>query len=275
MNLYKRDYKIVPTSAEIQEYEKVLAQETQDTPIGCKNLRYLYPPAIRHHQSLFPNNHIELLDFRFMEEKIGLKPEVNSLIDSFQKLIHACDTTEQDILRFINHTPAFIIPASILVAGRFTFGHHDLYLFPEFGLGAPNAPKPDYMLIGSGSGGYEFVLVEFEKSNGRITLKSGHYGEAIRKGNFQIYDWQAWMDENNVLFYEKLSEYSGKLELPQELQKYDSSRFHYVTVAGLRDDFDPVTYRRRRNQLKKEDILLLHYDNLYDSAKKLNEMTSF
>jgi len=273
MNLYTRDYiKNPPTSDELQQYERILAQETDDTPLGRKNLRYLYPPAIRHYNSLFPNNHIELIDFRL--ETIGLKPEVMELLKAFNTLIHAPDTNEQDILRFINKTTAFFIPASILV-DRFPFGHHDLYLFPEFSLGNRTSPRPDYILIGSGSGGYEFVLIEFEKPNGRTTLKSGHYGEALRKGNFQIYDWQSWIDGNSALFYEKLSQLACGKELPPELKKYDSSRFHYVTVAGLRDDFDEVTYRRRREQNKKEDIITLHYDNLYDSAMKLNERNSF
>lgn len=273
MNLYERDYiKVPPTSDELQQYKRILAQENDDTSLGRKNLRYLYPPAIRHCNSLFPNNHIELIDFRL--ETIGLKPEVMKLLEEFNTLIHASDTNEQDILNFINHKTAYFIPASILV-DRFPFGHHDLYLFPEFSLGDRTAPRPDYMLIGSGSGGYEFVLIEFEKSNGRITLKSGHYGEAIRKGNFQIYDWQSWIDGNATLFYEKLSQLAYGKELPPEFKKYDSSRFHYVTVAGLRDDFDEVTYRRRREQSKKEDIITLHYDNLYDSALKLNERISF
>ena len=273
MNLYKRDYiKNPPTTAEIQEFERILELEKQDMPIGRKNLRYLYPPAVRHYNSLFPNNHIELIDFQC--ESKGLRPEVMELLKEFNTLIHGSDTNEQKILKFINHTTAFFIPASILV-DRFPFGHHDLYLFPEFSLGESTAPRPDYMLIGSGSGGYEFVLIELEKSNGRITLKSGHYGEALRKGNFQIYDWQSWMDGYSALFYEKLSQLAYGKELPPELKTYDSSRFHYVTIAGLRSDFDTVTYRRRREQSKKEGIITLHYDNVYDSAMKLNERNSF
>ena len=34
--------------------------------------------------------------------------------------------------------------------------------------------RTDYVLIGKASGGYEFVFVEFEKLDGRITIKDGH-----------------------------------------------------------------------------------------------------
>ena len=101
-------------------------------------------------------------------------------------------------LRFINHKPAFYIPASILYAGGFAFGHHDLYLFPEFKLG--DKYRADYVLIGSGSGGYEFVFIEFESPNERITLKDGHSGQAIRKGNFQLSDWKRWIESHSNIF---------------------------------------------------------------------------
>lgn len=276
MNLYIQDYRKEPKNEDIQEYEKILVQETQNALIGRKNLRYLYPQAIRHHQSLFPNNHIELLDYRLLKEN-GLKPEVNALINEFQSLIHAPDTNERDILRFINHKPAFFIPASILVAGGFTFGHHNLYLFPEFPIGTVGKPtyKADYLLIGSGSGGYEFLFVELEKSNGRITLKDGHFGEAIRKGNFQIHDWIKWIEAHNASFFEVLSTFKGNSPLPTELTEYDSTRFHFVTVAGLRSDYSETTYWEKRKQKKDEDILQLHYDNLFDSANELNYRMTF
>lgn len=278
MNLYERDYiKKPPTIEELQEYKEIQELETQVTPIGKNNLRYLYPPAVRHHDSLFPNNHIELIDYRIKGELTGLKPEINALTEKFQDLIHAPDTNERDILKFINHEPAFFIPASILIAGGFTFGNHDLYLFPEYPIGpiGKDIYKADYLLIGKSSGGYEFVFIEFEKSNGRITLKTGHYGEAIRKGNYQIHDWIKWIEPHSTYFFERLSTFKGTATLPKELTAYDSTRFHYVTVAGLRSDFDETTYWEKRKQKKESGITLLHYDNLYDSAKELNNRNSF
>lgn len=272
MNLYLNNYTNQPCEKDENIYQEILKREQEHSPISKKNLRHDYPVSIRHYNSLFPNNHIELIDYK-NDENTDLQDSIYDLIEAFKSLIHNDNTNEQDILRFINHKPAFFIPASITIAGGFTFGHHDLYLFPEFRLG--DKYIADYLLIGSGSGGYEFIFVEFEKSNGRITLKSGHYGEAIRKGNFQIYDWQSWIEANNSRFYNDLAHYKGHIDFPNELKTYDSTRFHYVTVAGLRSDYDEVTYRRRRDQKKKEDIILLHYDNLYDSALELKNRNSF
>lgn len=272
MKLYQIDYTQKPSSQDEKLFQSVLEKECEGTSIGKKNLRYSYPASIRHYNSLFPNNHIELIDYK-NDDNTDLQDNIITTIEEFKNLIHKNSTNEQDILRFINHKPAFFIPASITVAGGFTFGHHDLYLFPEFKLG--DKYRADYLLVGSGSGGYEFIFVEFEKANGRITLNSGHYGEAIRKGNFQIYDWQSWIEANSDRFYTDLAQYKGHKNLPDSLKKYDSTRFHYVTVAGLRSDYDEVTYRRRRDQKKKEDIVLLHYDNLYDSSLELNNRNSF
>lgn len=131
------------------------------------------------------------------------------------------------------------------------------------------------MLIGKGSGGYEFIFIEFEKSNGRITLKDGNLGEVFRKGINQISDWQTWLDANFQSLGKYFEEIKGKEELPEEFLKYDTTRMHYVVVAGLRSDFDKKTYRLQRDKLKKEDIKLLHYDNLCDSADRLLDMRTF
>ena len=68
MNLYKRDYiKSVPTKQEMQLYEGILCTERKavgDRGFGKINHRRLYPAAVRHYDSLFPNNHIELFDFQ-------------------------------------------------------------------------------------------------------------------------------------------------------------------------------------------------------------------
>ena len=64
-------------------------------------------------------------------------------------------------------------------------------------------------------------------------------------------------------------------ELPTDIQKYDSTRFHYVVIAGLRDDFSDTTYRERRAKMKESDIHLLHHDNLLDNARTLLQRDTF
>ena len=173
----------------------------------------------------------------------------------FYYLIHNSKTNEQDILRFINHTPAYHIPVSIL--RYYNFAKHDAYLFPEYEIGAYRA---DYLIIGRNSGGYEFLFVEFERSNGRITLKSGHEGQALRSGTYQVYDWKTEIDSDFASIIGKIIKYSNKETLPDEFIKYDPSRVHFAVVAGLRKDYDNATYRDRRIKLQQQNILLLHYD---------------
>lgn len=261
--LYSRDYNLL-LSEEKKKKAEYLRQITEVDILKIKPMEY-YPHAVRHNLSLFPNNHIELL---------GMKEETNiaELNADFLSLIEKAGCLERDVLNFINHTPAYHIVAGIL-KDRFPFGHHELYLFKEMCLG--NDYRTDYVLIGKGSGGYEFVLIEFEKPDGRITIKDGHLGEAFRKGIYQAEDWKAWMDANFDTFCADLSSVKGERDFPDEFKKYDSTRFHYVVVAGRRDDFSETTYRTVREKRQRLDIHLLHHDNLYDSAVKLESDNTF
>lgn len=267
MKLYERDYiKNIPTKQELQAYEDILRSERElvgDRRFGKINHRRLYPTAVRHCESLFPNNHIELFDF----QNTG---NMKLLNEEFCGLIHNPNTNERDILHFINHKPAYHIIASVFK--YYSFGHHDAYVFPEFALGKYIA---DYLLIGKSSGGYEFVFVELEHPNGRTTLKSGHEGEAFRKGTYQIYDWKTEIEANFSESFATIIKFSNKTSLPEEFSKYDSSRFHYAVVAGLREDYNEATYRDRRIKAAQQNILTLHYDNLYDKACELETAQSF
>ncbi|HHT15450.1 MAG TPA: DUF4263 domain-containing protein [Clostridiales bacterium] len=261
--LYKRDYNIL--TLDEKKLKKEYLQRKSETSLSVRKAMKIPSVAVRHNISLFPNNHIELN---------GIKEETDiaKLNAAFLQLISKEGCPEQEVLNFINNTPAYHIVASILI-DRFPFGHHDLYLFKEMGLGIEY--RTDYVLIGKGSGGYEFVLVEFEKPDGRITLQDGHLGEAFRKGLFQAEDWKAWMDANFDIFAKDLASVKGNSELPLELTKYDSTRFHYVVVAGRRDNFSETTYRTVREKRQRLDIHLLHHDNLYDSSVKLETAATF
>lgn len=266
MKLYARNYKLI-TDVEWQEYQRILEIEKTQAKFGKIGHYNEYPEAIKHYLSFFPNNHINLYEMK--------KKDIHSINLQFQELIHSADVNEQDILRFINHEPqAYHIIASIFKAGGFTFGHHDAYLFPEFELGKDF--RADYLLVGKGSGGYEFIFIELEKSNGRVTLKDGHLGQVVRSGENQITNWKSWIDSNfhtlkDFFDFEK----NPELELPQEFYKLDNTRMHYVVVGGTREDYKDKTYELRRRKLKESDIHMLHYDNLFDSSELLLQLNTF
>ncbi len=265
MNLYERDYIVTsPTEQELKKYKEALdSEKSENVKFGRRNYRRLYPEAIRHHDSLFPNNHIELFDFQD-------KGNMEHINKKFCNLIHNSETNERDILRFINHNPAFYIIAGVFK--YYDFGHHDAYVFPEFDLGRCVA---DYLLIGKNSGGYEFVFVELEHPNIRITLQSGHEGQAYRSGTYQIYDWKMEIESRFSSSFGTITKFSNNPTLPKEFLEYDSSRFHYAVIAGTREDYNETTYRDRRNKLQQQNIRMLHYDNLYDKACELVTAQSF
>lgn len=268
MHLYNRDYNKI-TVQEKKEYNAILLEEKNHTLIGRINLYDSYPEAIKHYLSLFPNNHIYLSD-------IKKSTDMGHVNNCFKELIHNTQTKEQDVLRFINHEyHAFYIIGSVFTAAGFPFGHHDAYVFPEFCLG--NDYRADYLLIGSNSGGYEFVFVELEKPNGRVTLKDGKPGQVIRSGSFQVEDWKRWVDSRFCKLTSFFNAEKGDKakDLPKEFLAFDGTRMHYVVVAGTRNDYTDETYHQRRLRLKESNITLLHYDNLCDASEKLQELPTF
>ena len=91
----------------------------------------------------------------------------------------------------------------------------------------------------------------------------------------QIYDWKAEIEAHFSASFVTITKYSNKSSLPKKFSEYDSSRFYYAVVAGLREDYNEATYRDRRNKVTQQNILTLHYDNLYDKACELETAQSF
>lgn len=266
MKLYDRDYFTI-TEYEIREWEKIKNEEKVNIPDKNihfhQSLYFKYPLAIRHYLSLFPNNHIDVFALNDFNEKY------RNILDKFISLINNKETSERDILKFIKANEAYYIICSIL-RKNYNFGHHDLYLFPEFEL--PPDYKTDYLIAGSSTGGFEFVFVELENIYNNITLKDGSFGETIRKGLSQIEDWDTWLESNfsNLkLVFEKSS--NKKDSIPREFIDFDKSRIHYCIIAGRREDYKEKTYRLRRKYKSERDILILHYDNLVDYSKLVLE----
>ncbi|MEH1940918.1 MAG: Shedu anti-phage system protein SduA domain-containing protein [Nostoc sp.] len=259
MKLYDRDYRIL-TSDEEAEFRLLKEQEVVKEVGSIKireSLFHKYPKAVRHYISLFPNNYMDILELQDREE-------LNNKLACFQQLLNSKDVNERSILKFINEHRAYFIIASLL-SKYFDFGHHATYLFPEFQIG--NSYRADYLIIGRSSGGHEFVFVEIEAPKGRITIAEGDLGEVFRKGIKQLRDWKHWLDRN----YSSLKETFDKskradVALPDEFVTMDSSRFHFVVIAGKRSDFTNDIYEIRREERKDKNILLLHYDNLIDTA---------
>ena len=261
MRIYNRDYTKL-TEDEVNEWEVLRQKEVKSS--GKLNFRKSmfrkYPKAVRHYLSLFPNNYLDIED---LKDEDMLK----ALISNFCDFLDNDNIIERDIAKFIKDNKVYFIIASILKS-NYNFGHHDAFIIPEFMLG--NSYKVDYLLIGKNSGGYEFVFVELENPYGKITLKDGSIGDVFRKGIKQINDWDEWLEANYISLRETFQKYKHPNEqLPNEFISLDKTRIHYVVIAGRRDEFNERTYKERRRYSDKQKILLLHYDNLCDSAKSL------
>jgi len=256
--LYERDYRVLTTNEksvwEKVEIEYKKAQNGSRLPNKEALIKYYkeLPNAVRYHKQLFPNNYLII-------SELFAKERLNNIHKKILETLDNKSCSERGILNFIKEHKAYQLIASIF--DGFRFGHHCAFLFREFEL--PPNYVADFLLVGAGSGGYEFIFVEFENPYGQIVSREGEFGSIIRKGLKQVRDWDDWIEKNYHLLRLVFEKHIGpNKQLPKEFLELEKSRIHYVVVAGRRSDFRDKTYRLRRKLLKDEDILLLHYDNL-------------
>lgn len=258
LGLYERDYSEL-TQEEIKEKEKVDAEggHVIGAKFGRRNFFYKYPKSVRHNMSLFPNNY---MDIQLLKDE----SELVNQCDGFETLLNNTSITELDIKRYIQSNGFYHIPASIFK--HYDFGHHEAALFKEFPLGTKYIA--DYLLVGRASGGWQFIFVEFENPYGRITLADGNPGEVIRKGLNQIDEWKAFIEGCYSTLSVEFEKYTVQA-LPREFTRFDSTRMHYVVVAGRRADYNETTRLFQRRSEAERNIKILHYDNILDDARNL------
>lgn len=256
--LFKRDY-FQLTKDEINQRDALDADRANivGRRYGGLNPFREYPKAVRHNMSLFPNNYMDIVELMDTEK-------LEKQCDEFESLLDNRGITELGIKQFIQGNGYYHIPASIF--SRYYFGHHEAILFKEFQLGT--SYKADYLLVGCASGGWQFIWVEFENPYRDIVINNGDFGNTIRKGLNQIDDWKTFIEENYSTISAEFRKYTSKM-LPNEFHTFDSTRMHYVVVAGRRSDYKDKTRRLQRRLFDERKIMLLHYDNILDDARKL------
>jgi len=263
MKLYERDYTQPLTADEDAEWKSLRQKEDVGTlgKFTVRKSRFRdYPKAARHFIQLFPNNYLDVVELKD-------EARLRASLESFRKLVDSDAVTEREILNFVRDNQAYFLVASLLKE-YFHFGHHEAYLFREFQLGTTY--KADYLLVGKTSDGCHFVFVELEAPNGDITVANGDLGKVFRKGLAQVADWNNWLEGRYGSLTESFDECKRvDMALPQESCRLDTSRIHYVVIAGRRADFNERTYRIRRKKQQESAELILHYDNLLDSAERI------
>ncbi|KYG74934.1 uncharacterized protein DUF4263 [Roseivirga ehrenbergii] len=259
--LYDRDFNILTEnetalSAKAENYKRNnLGKLGELTPKVISKYHEIKPQAMYHYESLFPNNYLH-------PDSLDDKNELRKIEQEFKNLLNS-DISERKILNYINENKHYNLIASLFHAG-YTFGHHGAYLFKEFEF--PTTYKADYLLVGKNSNGYHFLFIELENPTGSITTNDGAFGLTIRKGIKQVKSWDKWIESNFhslVLTFEKYR--NPRIDLPNEFRALNKTRISYAVIAGRRADFNDNTYDEKRNLFRKENIQVLHYDNLIDS----------
>ncbi|QHS60843.1 Shedu anti-phage system protein SduA domain-containing protein [Chitinophaga agri] len=252
MSLFDRSYFSI-TNEEKKEWTDLVAEEKLKK-IG---LYRSYPKAVRHYLSLFPGNLLDAVDL------IDKEAELNKKIQDFKDFISQNTIGERDILNFIKSNESYFIIGSLVKKG-YLFGHHSLFIFPEFQLGTNY--KADYLLVGKSSDGYHFIFIELEDIKGAISTTGGELGVVMRKGLLQIEKWDEWLEANfaHLLPIFEKAKGPNHEHMPREFVVFDKSRIHFALIGGRRTDFDVI--RRLQRKQRERKISIFHYDNLVDNA---------
>lgn len=257
MKLYDRDFTSI-TDDEHAEWQAVVAANTDPKTKIQKTHWHKLPLPVRHHDSLFPNNHLDVMELDDVDR-------LTKQLTAFREMLDTGNVGERQIASFIKTQRAYFVIGGILKQ-YFSFGHHATFLFPEFPLGTTFCV--DYLLVGKSSDGWQFVFVELESPALNSALSNGDLGSAFRKGLSQTADWDTWIESN---FHSLTDEFRKstvpRKPLPNEFVSLDKTRIFYAVVAGRRSDFNDKTYRIRRTQLRDNSHLVIHYDNLADAAQ--------
>ncbi|UNL87489.1 Shedu anti-phage system protein SduA domain-containing protein [Priestia koreensis] len=274
MKLYKGIDYLQVSSEDLLEYEKIRDSELlHPTETGMlKRVRinkfHEYPKSVRHNKHLFPNNYLDIVELKQHDK-------IRELAVDFEKLLDT-NPNEQTILNFINDYENYLIIASLFT--YYNFGHHEAYLFKEFALNTQY--RTDYLLVGKGSGGYEFVFIELESpSNNPFKNKGTELSQYYQNGINQVKSWERFLEQQFLSLQPKFLEAKkSDLNLRSEFINSDSSRRHYIVVAGRREHYETnpdYSYSIRRYEEKNARIKLLHYDNLIDLTQNLVGKNTF
>ncbi|WP_208859813.1 hypothetical protein [Sporosarcina ureae] len=123
MKIYSRDYTTL-TQEEIDEWEvlneKEIVRRIGKGDLAIRKGRYReYPVAVRHFISLYPNNHLDIVDLQQIEQ-------LTTSTEEFHQIIVNPASNERSILNWIREEKAYFIIASIM-KGFYSFGHHDAF----------------------------------------------------------------------------------------------------------------------------------------------------
>ncbi|MGA3599584.1 Shedu anti-phage system protein SduA domain-containing protein [Lysinibacillus agricola] len=268
MKLYKGIDYLQVSSEDLLEYEKIRDSELlHPTATGMlKDVRvnkfHEYPKSVRHNNHLFPNNYLDIVELQQHDR-------IRKIARDFKNLLNT-NPNEQTVLNFINDNEYYIIIASLFT--YYNFGHHEAYLFKEFSLNTQY--RADYLLVGKGSGGYEFVFIELESpSNNPFKNKGTELSQYYQNGINQVKSWERFLEQQFSSLQPKFLEAKQRdKNLRSEFINNDSSRRHYIVVAGRRKHYETnsdYTYSIRRQEEKNARIKLLHYDNMIDLTQNL------
>ncbi|MDX3065815.1 MULTISPECIES: Shedu immune nuclease family protein [Streptomyces] len=139
-------------------------------------------------------------------------------------------TAERDLQEVLQRHPALL--------GHVLTGNHGTWVRPEVGFG--NHYRADFLIAGRTSAGLQWVLVELESPNARLTNRgNGRESPTLRHAVDQIRDWREWLSTN--LLQARTPRTENGLSLPGI-----TADARGLIIMGREDDTEDSAQVRRR-----------------------------
>jgi hypothetical protein len=167
-------------------------------------------------------------------------------LSSFEKLI---ETAKNE-----NELHEFLLERQYLLAWQEPHCHH-VVSKPRLG----SQYVPDFLLAEMSSAGITWVLVEIERSDDRLTTKSGEFTKCVRTALQQIRDWRRWLTPNKDYAIRSLTDGGLGLGEVEMLPKG-------LVVVGRRAQVDD-RFNQLRSDTRNEGIEICTYDRILEWAK--------
>lgn len=146
-----------------------------------------------------------------------------------------------------------------------------------------NKYRIDFLILSADSGQWFVTFIELKSHRSHPFTKEGLYSRTLNQGIQQLQNRMIWIQQNDILFRQLLSEYFRKKRVPskcsmanihtQAMTEIMDTRtfisFHYYLVIGRRDMINQ-DLQAKRHLFGIDKIEIVTFDRLLDVAIKLD-----
>jgi hypothetical protein len=167
-------------------------------------------------------------------------------------------------------------------------GGHQTYVLKEFPFGSRY--RADFVVPFSSSGGWDIHMIELKSPDDKVINKDGTPSRRFNKALAEVYDWNAFIEQNPYSVRRDLSDWCIKRDLLGIYGKYGPPSnytgnylhdpttyidYHYHIVIGRRDFIDDAKRIKMNQYSRGMHIEIRTYGRFLDCAAEIDRHHSY